>query len=287
MTLRVNPERPLDSLTGLVLRAVHDVVRAHALPYFLCGAMARDLLTWHLYGIPRPTATRDVDLAISVTDWASFNNLKAQLIATGEFSAGRTASKLRFQGDSPDTGYPVDLIPFGGVATAAGIIAWPPDQATEMTVIGYEEALRSAASIQIDEEYEIPVVSFPMLTALKLFSWHDRRRLTPKDAEDFAYLLGAYERVGAAERLFGNEMAILESVDFDIDNAVARLLGHDVANTIDPKTHSALTTVLDDPHLRESLITQSANALRGRQDAVGTATTLLGHFRNGLAAKKT
>ena len=63
---------------------------------------------------------------------------------------------------------PVDLIPFRGVESAHGTIAWPPGRDIVMNVAGFEEALASSVLIEIEAKLTVPVASVAGLTLLKL-----------------------------------------------------------------------------------------------------------------------
>ena len=110
----------------------------------LVGALARDLLLYYAYEIPVLRGTEDVDLGFAVTDWEAFTALRAALIASTYFEPHkRVVHKIFHRGHRE-----IDLIPFGGVEQADGLIAWPPRGEEVMTVIGYREALASAIGIR-------------------------------------------------------------------------------------------------------------------------------------------
>src|SRR6185295_5180343 len=68
-------------------REVDTLARAMKLNYFLCGAMARDILLKHVHGIETGRATSDVDFAVAVKDWEQFEEIKTRLTETGKFEA--------------------------------------------------------------------------------------------------------------------------------------------------------------------------------------------------------
>ncbi len=63
-----------------------------------------------------------------------------------------------FFGSNARSGVPVDIIPFGGVATSAAEIRWPRDLDTVMNVAGFEDAMASAVSVSVAEGLLSPVV---------------------------------------------------------------------------------------------------------------------------------
>jgi predicted nucleotidyltransferase len=118
----------------------------------------------------------------------------------------------------------VDLIPFGGVETAERTIAWPPEEDIVMRVTGFSDGLESAVPVHLI----IPVVSLPVLLVLKLFAWRDRKH-EMRDAPDIYTLLRQYGDAGNEDRLFGEDMDVLEAEGYDFELAGARLIAHDVA----------------------------------------------------------
>src|SRR5438270_6667863 len=140
-------------------------------------AQARDLLLTHAYRIDTRRATEDVDLAFMVRDWSQFLDLRTRLVASGRFSEHeRTLHKL---------------IPFAGVEDAERHIAWPPDDATVMNVIGFREAHEAALTVSIPEGVSVNVPPLHGLVLLKISAWVDRRLTPPlgKDAHDIRLLL--------------------------------------------------------------------------------------------------
>jgi len=114
--LSVKPERPVDALTIAVSREIDRVARDLELPYFLAGAMARDILLTHVFGIAIGRATRDVDFGVAVGNWEQFDLIKDRLIGTGRFTrAEKISQRIYYESHESNAGYPVDIIPFGGV----------------------------------------------------------------------------------------------------------------------------------------------------------------------------
>ena len=138
------------------------------------GATARDLLLYHVHGIPATRATRDVDFAMAVENWEQFQTLRAALLATGEFAPGPVEHRLFFRTPQGTTDIPIDLIPFGGVAEN-DTITWPPQRDTLMTVAGFEDAMAACVRVEAAPDFTIPVVSLAALSVLKVFAWADRR----------------------------------------------------------------------------------------------------------------
>jgi predicted nucleotidyltransferase len=286
MMLSVRVDRPVDAITVAVSREIARVTHALGLSYFLVGAMARDIVLTHVFDLSTGLATRDVDFGVAVKDWAEFNAIKALLIDMRRFrSAANIQQRVYFQADSGSTGYPVDIIPFGGVEAPPLSIAWPPEQSEIMSVAGYDDALATALPVQIDvgeQAFTVPVVSLPGLALLKLFAWRDRHAETRKDAQDIAILFRNYIAAGNRDRLYDAEMSLLQAVDYDVDLAGARLLGKDVRRIAAPATSAQASALLNNEPLVERLATHMSAAFQSADDAIDAARRLLDQFKAGF-----
>ena len=200
------PSTPLNSAVDLsvvrVLRVLDPIARSSRCEYFLAGATARDLILVNVHGLRPGRATRDIDFGIAVESWAQFELLKERLLATNDFSASRAQQRLTFTDSNEGISIPVDLIPFRGVASADGTIAWPPGRDIVMNVAGFEEALTSSVLIEIEANLTVHVASVAGLTLLKLAAWVDRGRESNKDAADLYRLLTTYADAGNTDRLY-------------------------------------------------------------------------------------
>jgi predicted nucleotidyltransferase len=281
--LSVPPERHLDPGMLEVLRHVDGVARDRAVDYFVVGAMARDILLTGVFGLPAGRATRDVDLAVAVKGWQEFEAMKARLVGTGAFrSDERIAQRLYYLPGSAGRGYPLDLIPFGGVEERGSAIAWPPDGAVVMNVAGYSETFASAVLVDVEPGFALRVASLAGLAILKLVAWVDRGAGDPRDAIDLATLLRQYGAAGNEDRLYGVEIGVLEAVSYDFDLAGARLLGVDAGRIAASSTHGQILALFDDSACVDRLVLHVAQGLRVAQDALAEAGQLLAQFRAGF-----
>ncbi len=276
------PNRPLDPLTLEVLRQVDRVARALSVDYFIVGAMARDVLLYAVWGLETGRATRDVDLAVAVAGWPQFETIRAQLVRTGLFiPAEKVLQRLHYRSSSDERGYPIDLIPFGGVEQPGQKIAWPPDGSVLMNVIGYAEAFAAADQVEVEPGLVVSTASVAGLAVLKVVAWSERGAGDPRDAIDLATLLHTYCDAGNEDRLYEGEIDVLESVDFDLELAGARLLGIDAGRIFTVQTRRHIQALLDDPVSMDRLVFDMARGSVGR-DPVGTANKLLANFKAGF-----
>ena len=148
------------------MRTVDAVMKALDLPYFIVGAMARDILLTHVFGLAPGLATRDLDIGIAMKDWDEFDAVVAKLVDDSEFVRDTKIVHRLYKGE-----YPLDIIPFRGVESPEPTIAWPSDLGTVMNVAGYREYFEAAETVQIETGFVVRVVSLPGLAVLKLLAW--------------------------------------------------------------------------------------------------------------------
>jgi|WetSurMetagenome_2_1015567.scaffolds.fasta_scaffold56033_3 predicted nucleotidyltransferase len=281
--LSVPRERRLDPVVLEVLRHVDGVARDLAVNYFVVGAMARDILLTGAFGLSAGRATRDVDLAVTMKDWQEFETMKTRLVGTDAFrSDERIAQRLYYLRGAAGRGYPLDLIPFGGVERRGSVIAWPPDGAVVMNVAGYGEVFGSAVLVEVEPGFALRVASLAGLAILKLVAWADRGASDPRDAIDLATLLRQYGAAGNEDRLYGAEIGVLEAVNYDFDLAGARLLGVDAGRIAAPLTREQIIALLDDPAHFDRLVLHVAQGLRATEDVLTEAENFLAEFRTGF-----
>ena len=276
------PGRPVDPSLVRVLGAIDEITSVLKCPFFVAGATARDLVLANVFGLRPGRATRDIDLGIAVESWDQFRTVKDRLIATGNFT-GDSKAQQRVVYTDRDAGFsiPVDLIPFGGVASVAGTVAWPPTRDVVLNVAGFEEAWEAALHIEIEQDLIVRVASIPGLTVLKLIAWTDRGGVNNKDAADLHRLLTTYADAGNFDRLYEEQSDLLEAAGFDLELAGAELLGRDSALVCSPKTFEQIGSVLTTERQRERLITQMAQAF-AHDDAWEATKRIVDGFCQGF-----
>lgn len=221
-----------------ILAVVHRVATEQECPHVVVGATARDLLLFHVFGIPASRATRDVDFAIAVESWDKFHRMRNALLATEEFVPSKVEHRLFFRA----TDIPIDLIPFGGVAED-DTITWPPEKDTVMTVAGFEDAMAASIQVQVSTNLTVPVVSLAALAILKIFAWEDRKT-TDKDALDLYRVISTYTDAGNEDRLYDPGSPHMEKFNYDPESAGAALAGEDSRMLSSAATVTKLRTLL-------------------------------------------
>jgi predicted nucleotidyltransferase len=225
-----------------VLETVVKVADSLSIPFFVVGAMARDIILSCGYGIETGRATQDIDLGAQVPDWEVYEQLKKGLIATGEFRRDKKQAQRLLYKES----FPIDVIPFGAIAGPHGSLSWPPEHETTMSTLGFEDAYGASITVRLRARpaLDIQFVSLAGLALLKIISWNDNQLRSDKDAFDVLLLMRTYLDAGNRDRLW-NEEGDLVGEDFDYVGAGSRLLGRDIAVISSPEVKEAVTKILD------------------------------------------
>lgn len=274
----------MDAILLKVLQAVVQEAAAAGIDCMLVGATARDILLTHVFGIPPRRATYDIDFAVAVENWDQFEDLKTRLLAREGFdTSDRMQQRLYYGGEKKENGYPIDLVPFGGIAQGTDEISWPPDMKVTMNVVGYGEVLSAAAQVEIAEGLTIRVASLPGLAILKIVAWSDRGAANPKDAHDLYHLMANYAQAGNFDRLYQDEYPMLEAANHDPDIAGARLLGKDIAFLANESTWQSLKAILEQS--RDRLAVEMAKSIRTMEDASDRVAVRLTHFMAGIGMR--
>lgn len=286
----VRSDRPLDALTQSIVRQIHDACEVLGLAHVLIGASARDIMLTHVFGRAIRRATRDVDVAVAVSDWQSFDGVMSWLLQRRGWSRSTTMWHRMLYRVADGIEVPLDIIPCGGVENPPATISWPPAGADVMNVAGLAEVLHAAILVQVADGLIVPVASVPGLAMLKLFAWADRRLEDAKDASDLLMLLQEYADTGNLERLYNDEMAgILESCGYDPSCAGACLLGMDAAAIASADTRSRMLALLGNAGLRSHLLhdmaRSSTHLLPVEDDALTAIDSLLTQFVAGFSDK--
>ncbi len=212
------------------------------IPFFVVGAFARDIILKHCYGITPRRMTEDIDLGINVNDWAQFNKLTDSLISTGKFSRTKEPQRFLFQS------IPIDIVPFGEIASEKIKIDWPPEHKIFMSIIGFKEAFENSIIVRLnsDPKLDIKVPTLASLAIMKLISWNEKYPERPKDADDLFLIMNEYENAGNFDRLYTKEQDLLTEEGFDNQIASIRLLGKDMAMIADKDTAKVVRSILED-----------------------------------------
>ena len=196
----------------------------------LVGARCRDIHQRKFRKSPASRSTYDVDLAIAVSDWETFFNLRNRFPSPVD-----AWQKVRIADAE------VDLVPFGEIEDPPGRVF--PTDLYEMNVAGFDEVFQSSQPHQLHNGLCILVPSVAGFAALKLHAWLDRFPSgTYKDAADIALVLAWFEdRADLWD-------AYLELTDDEVigetELMAAAILGADIGRVLGPAATRTLVNRL-------------------------------------------
>lgn len=232
----------IDDFTLGLFETTATIAESLSVPFFVVGATARDMILVHGYNIQTIRATHDIDFGVQVSDWDQYRRLKEGLVATGKFRSTNEAQSLLYENSLR-----TDVIPFGPIADPDNSLTWPPEHETEMNILGFQEAFHNSRTIRLRANpiIDIQVATIVGLALMKIISWNDKYPVDDRDAKDLVLLMRTYLDAGNDERLFTEEVDLVENEDFDYVRASARLLGRDIAAIIQPKTKNIVLEILN------------------------------------------
>ena len=238
----------LFNLSGKIEKPIVDalyflkrIADSFGIPFFVIGAFSRDLILKHGYGIEPRRKTGDIGVGVEVANWEQFEKLKESLIATSQFSLTPDKQRLRCGTIL------IDILPFGPITDEDKKISWPPEHELIMSRVGFEEAYEHSVTVRLgsDPELDIKLASLPGLAIMKLISWKEKYPNRKRDADDLLLIMNKYEEAGNSERLYEEDLPLLQEEGFDIKLAGTRLLGRDMARISNPATFRIIKGILD------------------------------------------
>jgi predicted nucleotidyltransferase len=232
----------LDPL-AIVVQALQVVAQPLGIDYFLMGAAARDLMLQHAHNIAPSRKTEDVDFAVSVSGWPTFETLRNALLGSGLFSerSKETIHKLRHKA----TGLPLDIVPFGDIENPDRTISWPPEHHTVFDCFGAREAFENSIPVQLPNKVTLRVAPIPALALLKISAWDDRKHSHPgRDAGDLLLYARHYMDCGNLDRAAQDHGDLFTKDDYDHEATGARLIGRDIANLLDKRSIERVLSIL-------------------------------------------
>jgi predicted nucleotidyltransferase len=278
--LSIHPQHPIDGVQLAIIRDVQTCTKRMGIEVMLIGAIARMVLLEHVFGLAPSRATLDVDFAVAVDSWETFERLKLNLLATGKFTQSpKISHRLNYHPSQNEATGWIDLVPYGGIENDTAHIHWPDSDGIVMSVAGFKEAFTAAVIVAIDPTVSIAVVSLPSLMLLKLLAWTERSEVAKQrsDAADMALLLKRFHQI-AGERLY-DEGAPLQGYEFDIERTGAWLLGNDAARLASAIVETQLRPIFE-TQLKQQLLQHMAAEIN-----FDTARVLFACFEDGFISQ--
>lgn len=283
----LNLFRKIDDSTIQLFEIVARVTESLDIPFFVVGAMAREIILVYCHNIRTTRVTEDIDLGVQVSNWDKYEQLREGLVATGSFTEARKPERLLYEQVRR-----VDVIPFGTITDPDGAITWPSDHETVMSTLGFDEAYQNSMTVRLrsDPPLDIQFASLAALAALKIIAWNENYTRRQRDAQDLLLFMQNYLDAGNQGRLHNQERDLVDVEDFDYVRAGARLLGRDIATIFRPETVSTVLSILTretDEHNRCKLVENMANLETASADNFEARLNLLKEVTLGILDRTT
>ncbi len=224
-----------------IITSIKEVCDSLSIRFFIVGATARDIVLEYIYEKKIYRATNDIDFGIKVNNWDTFNSLKHALLKNKKYSLdGKIEHRLLYE-----QVYPLDIVPFGKIASKDGTFKWPKDK-KEFTVLGFEEAYNNSdmVKVKINPDLIVNFATPESLCLLKIISWSERYPERSRDPVDIVSLMESYIDAGNRDRFFDKESDLVDD-NFDYTLTGARLLGRDIASIFEKKTLDYVLNILE------------------------------------------
>ena len=186
MNFQISSDKIGNPLLIELLSVVNECFKEVGQDFFVIGATARDILIRQLVGISSGRKTRDLDLAIAIPNWKAFDDITQTLLSHGFTKEVKMYQRFYYGA------YEMDVVPYGEVTKEDGYIYGPPEEDIAMSVKGFEEVLKDAITVSIENKFDIKIASLHGLFILKLNAWLDRNIQTSKDADDMGFIIDNY-----------------------------------------------------------------------------------------------
>ncbi|MCQ2252238.1 MAG: hypothetical protein MJZ61_02180 [Bacteroidales bacterium] len=170
--------------------------------------------------------TEDLDVAIAIDNWQMFDNVCRTLLSNN-FTRCGNSQKFIYNND-----FEVDIVPFGGVAVDEKI-GWPPEGNPVMSVKCFQDVMREAITLNIDDIAKLKIAPLCGQFLIKLDTWNDRNSATDKDAEDMLFILKNYWDTKINAEITEWPDVLSEDVD-NVDTIIlgARWLAYDLCKML-------------------------------------------------------
>ena len=231
--------------SDLLAETLHELSICYAelgTEVYVVGAAARDLAMRLLKMQNAPRRTLDLDVAVLLQDWRQYEKLTATLLQH-HFVKSEEKQRFIYNGSNGRNQYKVDIVPFGAIATDEQV-AWPPDGSPVMSVRCFEDVMRAADRVVVDNSFSFRIAPLSGQFLIKLDTWQDRHLKTKKDATDMVYIL---QNIYVAYALNSNGLPPeidINAEQFDVTVAGAEWIAAELKKILTPEHRRYYATLL-------------------------------------------
>ena len=201
------------------LSALQQSLEPLDLRLYVIGACARDI-AMKVVGVPASSRrTIDIDVAIALENWDMFNKVSERLQQNNFRKDPHAKQRFYYKGIDGNNNYEVDVVPFGPLANNE-VIGWPPEGNPEMSVRCFEDVMKNADTIIVEDRVKFSTASLSGQFLIKLDAWIDRHIKTNKDALDMFYIIDNFYWTSIVDK-FPPPNQVMDSDDPSFNHFVA------------------------------------------------------------------
>lgn len=216
-------------LISEILSEVITVCSKFEIDFYLVGAIARDIQLSSNEDLLSTRRTKDIDLAITISDQGQYNEVKTSLIATGLFEGHKSEPiKLIYK-----KGIEVDLLPFGAIEQSDRNVHLT-DPTFVLNMPGFTEIYPFVQDFNMENGQIIKVCTVEGIILLKLIANDDRPERS-KDIKDIDHLIECYFGLNAEDiyTSYNNLLELYDTNDNDyIQLVCAQVIGIKIAKIL-------------------------------------------------------
>lgn len=242
--------------------------------FYVIGALARDIMTILLGGKPYK-ATRDIDIAVMVSEDTQYYNLIEYLLKYKQFRDDKELPYRLYIGKNM-----VDILPFGEIESDERDVTIDLKKTTKLSTIGLREVFKFSVRVLLDEEQEINIASLAGLCILKLIAYSEKPAERIKDIKDVNFIIENFDSM-FFNNITENHFDLL-SDGWD-KKLFARVLGRDMSIILNEfKVVKDKILEILDSNIKENYDSKIVQLMTGSNGTLEEKVEVLKSLRQGI-----
>ncbi len=223
---KINLNEARNSRLREVLLTVDECCLVLGIDFYILGALARD--AWFTKGGVAALGTKDVDLAIFVSEVEQFYQLKNRLIEKHSFEKVKTNEFVLLGPNQMQ----IDILPFGQLEVDDGV-AVQGEGLARIKVNGFKEVyLASLEEVYLLADKQFKVATLPGIFLLKMIAFDDRPEERPNDPEDCIRIIQNYFNL-QSDLIYDHHNDLFGDDDMALEQISARVIGREMRKSLD------------------------------------------------------
>jgi len=213
-----------------LLTTAEKIFKQFGVEFYLVGALARDI---HLSANPAlapQRKTKDVDIAILVSNEDQFYAIKEAMTNSGDFLPHDTETIKLIYKHSIE----IDLLPFGEIENELRETQLHKPRLFVIDVPGFSEAYVDIEEFELGNNVKLKVCSLEALVLLKIIA-NDNKPERTKDITDIEHIISVYFDL-YDEIIYQEKSDVLDIYDTNDNNYLklvsARIIGHHIGDIL-------------------------------------------------------